>query len=49
MRNARRLIASAILVSAALFIGAGSASADSVWQLKNRPTVVTAEQDSVWE
>ncbi|GAA3050709.1 hypothetical protein GCM10020229_72680 [Kitasatospora albolonga] len=50
MRSARRLIASAVLLGAALFLGAGTANADSVWQLKSaRVTAAALADDSVWQ
>lgn len=48
MRHARRLIATVVLLGAALFAGVGTANADSGWDPKAaQQTVIPA--DSYWQ
>ena len=42
MRSARRLIASAVLVGAALVFGAGTASADTGWKVSAPPAAASS-------
>lgn len=49
VRTARRLIASAVLLGLALFIGAAPASADSGWQGQKSVVPVKATTDSGWQ